>query len=64
MAVTKKSLISNSKASKSTLKSTAKVAKPTSAAKLATAQKTLARMAVGSAKGVTLARQITAMRPN
>ncbi len=51
MAVTKKSLISNSGASKSTSKPTAKVAKPTSTAKLATAQRTLAKpLAVGSAK--------------
>jgi hypothetical protein len=70
MAVTKKSLIGNSGASKSTSKSTAKIAKPTSAAKLATAQRTLAKpLAVGSAKtaykvarGITLARQINAMK--
>ena len=72
MAVTKKSLISNSASSKSTSKkSTAKVVKPTSATKLATAQRTLAKpLFVGSAKttfrvasGIRMARQINAMRP-
>ncbi|MGA8741550.1 MAG: hypothetical protein WB561_10240 [Terracidiphilus sp.] len=71
MAVTKKSLISNSGASKSTSKSTAKIAKPTSTAKLATAQRTLAKPLVAAsaktafrvARGITLARQINAMRP-
>ena len=72
MAITKKSLIGNTGASKSTSKSTAKVAKPTSTAKLATANRSLAKpLSVGSAKttfrvarGITLAKTVTAMRAN
>ncbi len=68
MAVTKKSLIGNSGASKSTSKSTAKVAKPTSSAKLATAQRTLAMPLVAASaktafKVARSAGLINAMRP-
>ena len=61
MAVAKKSLIISSP-SKLTSKSKTKVAKPTPTAKLATANKTLARQTVTVARAIAASRTVTAMK--